>query len=191
VHRVSDLAPIDLRQRPPFQLTSPERTLVDIAGRLRERQLEAILDEAARDGLLSVDSVTGALARLRRSGRAGVARLDRVLGHPTVRLRADSWLERQLLKLIEAAGLPLPRTQVVLERCDEGVARVDALFDDAKLIIEVDGHHTHSTRRQRQADAQREAALLARGWRVVRFTYEDVTERPAYVVHTIRLLLAA
>jgi very-short-patch-repair endonuclease len=71
------------------------------------------------------------------------------------------------------------------------MARIDAAIAERAgqqlgLIIEVDGHATHSTRRQRQHDAEREAALLASGWRVIRFTYEDVTERPAYVTATIR-----
>jgi len=185
VHRVDDLAADDLRERPPFRLTSPERTLVDIAGRCTPPHLEAILDQAARDGLLSIESVAASLDRLRHPGRAGVRRLDAVLARPSVRQRADSWLERRLLDLIDAAGLPRPRTQVELERSDGLVARVDAFYDDARLVIEVDGHRTHSTRRQRQADAEREAALVAQGWRVIRFTYEDVTERPDYVAHTI------
>jgi len=185
VHRVADLATDDVRMRHPFNLTSPERTLVDIAGRCTPLHLETILDLAARDGLLSIDTVGTALDRLRHPGRPGVRRLDAVLGRPTLRQRADSWLERQLLALMAAAGLPPPRTQVELERSDGQVARVDAFYDDARLVIEVDGHRTHSTRRQRQADAEREAALVARGWRVIRFTYEDVTERPAYVAATI------
>jgi very-short-patch-repair endonuclease len=69
------------------------------------------------------------------------------------------------------------------------MARVDALYRDAGLVIEVDGHGSHATRRERQADAEREAALASLGYCVIRFTYEDVTERPDYVVQTIRMLL--
>lgn len=69
------------------------------------------------------------------------------------------------------------------------MARVDAVYDEARLVVELDGHATHTTRRQRQADAERDARLMAEGWRVVRFTYEDVTERPGYVADTIRSLL--
>jgi very-short-patch-repair endonuclease len=70
-----------------------------------------------------------------------------------------------------------------------GRARVDLLYDESRLVIEADGHATHATRRQRQADAERAARLTAAGWRVARFTYEDVVERPAYVADTIRTLL--
>jgi len=50
----------------------------------------------------------------------------------------------------------------------------------------VAGHATHSTRRDRQRDAERAARLRLAGWRLVEFTYEDVVERPGYVAGMIR-----
>jgi very-short-patch-repair endonuclease len=185
LHRVDQLISLDVSQRSPFALTTPERTLIDIASRLSHRRLELILDSAARDGLLTAGSAADALARLRASGRHGIKRLAEVVGDPASHLRTDSWLERRTLQLIRAAGLPTPCTQR-WEATSSGPARVDLLYEAERLVVEIDGHATHSTRRQRQADAEREAALVLRGWRVIRFTYEDVTERPAYVVDTIR-----
>jgi very-short-patch-repair endonuclease len=187
VHRVADLEEVDLARRGHFALTTAERTLVDIAARATTEQLGSMVDQAARDGLLTAASVSATLDRLR--GRVGVPRLEAALGLPTARQQTDSWLERQLLRVLAGAGLPTPRTQVVLDKRGGGVARVDACYDTERLVIEVDGHRTHSTRRQRQADAEREAHLVAQGWRVVRFTYEDVTGRADYVVATVRLLL--
>jgi very-short-patch-repair endonuclease len=191
VHRVAELDEVDRTRRAHFALTTPERTLVDIAARTTPEQLGNMVDQAARDGLLTAGSVAATLDRLRGPGRVGVRRLDAALGLPTAHQRTDSWLERRLLRILAGAGLPAPRTQVVLDKGGGGVARVDACYDIERLVIEVDGHRTHSTRRQRQADAEREAHLVAQGWRVVRFTYEDVTGRPDYVVATVRLLLAA
>jgi very-short-patch-repair endonuclease len=57
------------------------------------------------------------------------------------------------------------------------------------LVVEPDGHGTHATRRDRQAGAERAARLGLAGWRVVPFTYGDVTERPDYVVSMIRAYL--
>jgi very-short-patch-repair endonuclease len=185
LHRVSVLDRTDVRRQGPFVLTSPERTLADVASRLPRLHLELILDGAARDGLLTVDSALATATRLRCPGRRGLATLTHLLGDPAARTRTESWLERRCLQLIRGARLPTPRTQVS-GATEHRSARVDLLYDEARLIIEVDGHATHSTRRQRQHDAEREAALLASGWRVIRFTYEDVTERPAYVTATIR-----
>jgi very-short-patch-repair endonuclease len=67
-----------------------------------------------------------------------------------------------------------------------GIARVDLCWDDAGLIVELAGHATHSTRRDRQRDAERAARLRLAGWRLVEFTYEDVVERPGYVAEMIR-----
>lgn len=43
-----------------------------------------------------------------------------------------------------------------------------------KVAIEIDGHDSHKTRDQRQADYQRENNLKERGWRFIRFTGGDV-----------------
>jgi very-short-patch-repair endonuclease len=67
--------------------------------------------------------------------------------------------------------------------------RLDGRYDEQRLVVEIDGHATHATRRQRQADAERDMRLQAQGLRVIRFTYEDVVERPAHVVATIAQFL--
>jgi very-short-patch-repair endonuclease len=66
------------------------------------------------------------------------------------------------------------------------IARVDLFWDDARLVVELDGHRTHSTRRDRQRGAERACRLGLAGWRVVTFTYEDVVERPDHVADMIR-----
>lgn len=71
------------------------------------------------------------------------------------------------------------------------VARVDAYFAGG-LVVEVSGHASHASRRQRQMDAQRHTELTLRGLRVLTFTYEDVRDRPAWVIGHLReaLLMA-
>ena len=84
----------------------------------------------------------------------------------------------------------MPRAQVKLRRragsSVKTIARVDLFWDVAKLVAELAGHGTHATRRERQAGAERAARLGLAGWQVIEFTYEDVVERPRYVVDTIR-----
>jgi very-short-patch-repair endonuclease len=189
VHRVSALGPSDRRTRGLFRLTSPERTVLDIAPRLRPRQLESILDHGQRDGLLAASGVRHLLDSTVTTGRPGVTKLRGVLAADDAGPRPESWLERSLIRAIRAAGLPTPELQVEIPLPGSRMARVDALYRDAGLVIEVDGHGSHATRRERQADAEREAALASLGYCVIRFTYEDVTERPDYVVQTIRMLL--
>jgi very-short-patch-repair endonuclease len=57
------------------------------------------------------------------------------------------------------------------------------------LIVETDGYEFHGGRASFEADRARDAQLAVQGYRVVRFTYRQVTEEAASVVATIRELL--
>jgi very-short-patch-repair endonuclease len=190
VHRVRDLLPVDVTTCGLIPVTGPARTLLDCAVRLQPRQIEEALDGACRRNQIDVRYLEWRLAMLRRKGRPGVAALDALLRQPQRRRNEDSWLESAFLRILSGAGLPLPRIQARVVVGPAGRRyRLDATYDDHDLVIEVDGHATHATRRQRQADAERDAQLLAAGRRVVRFTYEDIVERPSYVAATIAGLL--
>jgi very-short-patch-repair endonuclease len=124
------------------------------------------------------------------AGRRGLAAVEGLLDRTEGRPQGDTWLEQEAIRLIAGAGLPLPRVQVRRRKHGGGVARVDLWWDEARLIVELAGHGTHATRRQRQADDERAARLGLRGWQVVEFTYEDVVERPDYVTAMVRSYLA-
>ncbi|HLM64191.1 MAG TPA: DUF559 domain-containing protein [Acidimicrobiales bacterium] len=188
LHRSRDLTAVDVGRHGPIPVTTPSRTLIDVAPRLGRRQIEDIVDQAARDGLIRLPYLRWRLEQLRRPGRPGVARILAVVPPDRPRRDEESWLERRTLDVLRDAGLPPPRCQARL-RHGGGMARVDLLYEEARLVVEVDGHATHSTRRQRQADAERQARLVAAGWRVVRVTYEDVVERPDHVVAVVAELL--
>ena len=65
---------------------------------------------------------------------------------------------------------------------------VDFLWRDAWLVVEVDGRATHGTRLAFQADRDRDGRLAVAGYRVLRFTWWDVTRRPAVVADRVRRL---
>jgi very-short-patch-repair endonuclease len=186
VHSSLSLEPDDLDVREHFRVTSVTRTIIDCAPRLSLRQLEAIVDSACRDRLTDEARLYERLVGLRRPGRS---KLLLVLGADSATGRPHTWLERQLLTVLRSARAPLPRMQTELTTGGR-LARVDAFYDAQRLIVEVAGHRTHSTRRQRQADNERRHRLEMSGCRVLEFTYEDVTQRPSYVVDTIVARLA-
>jgi hypothetical protein len=181
VHSSLSLEPDDLAVRDQLRLTSPTRTIIDAAPRLALRQLEGVVDAACRDRLTDEGQLFERLVSLRRPGRS---KLLRVLGADEATGRPHTWLERELLRVLRSAGAPLPEMQTEL-LADGRTARVDGLYERQRLVVEVAGHRTHSTRRQRQADNERRLRLEQRGYRVLEFTYEDVTQRPEYVVQTI------
>lgn len=189
VHRVTDLSVGDLDLSGPFPLTRPERTLIDIAPRLGRRLLRLVLDDACRQGLVDKDRLEGRLDVRRRSGVSGLGPLAAMLAEPGFEPVLDSWLERKAKTIIDASGLPPGRWQM-WSAPDGRATRVDLAYESARLVVEFDGHGSHATRSERQADAERQARLTADGWCVLRFTYDDVVQRPDYVVATIAHHLA-
>ncbi len=190
VHRSRDLVAADVDHERLIAVTTPARTLLDIAARLDVHGLEQALDGAARDRLVWLPHLRWRLGELRRPGRRGVRHLAAVLDRTDGRRDAETWLEQQALRLIRDAGLPAATCQLTRHPGGGRAARIDAVWPELRLAVEFDGHGTHATRRQRQHDGERAARLLIDGWRVVRFTYEDVTERPEYVIATLVALLA-
>ena len=96
-----------------------------------------------------------------------------------------SELEERFLVLCRELGLPQPEVNVPLLDYV-----VDFLWPDAALIVEVDGQASHSTPGAFQADRDRDGRLAVAGYRVVRFTWFDVTRRPAVVADRVRRLLS-
>jgi hypothetical protein len=174
VHTSEVLSPLDVVRVGRFHVTSGARTLIDLAHQLDESALAAAIGSALRDGWTSDAFLQRRLGAL--PGRRGVGALRRALAGPI----AHSHLERRFLALIESAGLPLPRTQVTYR--GERVIRVDGVWEDAWLVVEVMGHRFHSTAQDLQRDAQRRNELQSIGFEVLEFTYADIARRPAYVV---------
>ena len=190
VHRVRDLADVDVAAVGLLPVTTPSRTLIDVAPRMGQRGLEEALDGACRRQQIYLPYLEWRLEELRRRGRPGVAGIDALLRHHRRQQHDESWLESAFLRLVRDSGLPPPRTQVSWTDTSDGRRmRVDAVYDEQRLVVEIDGHATHATRRQRQADAERDAKLMAAGMRVIRFTYEDIVERPGYVCATLAAFL--
>lgn len=186
LHTTATLRPLDCAVIDGTPITSAARTIIDLAGDgVDDRDLERAIDSAVKDGWTSVAFLHRQLVALRTRGRAGVRAVERLLpdsgGH--------SALERAFLRLVRTAGLPRPVCQQVFAHDRRFVARTDFTFDDRRAIVEVTGRLGHSTSRDRQRDAQRRSELQDVGYRVFEYTYEDVMERPDYVLRTLRARL--
>lgn len=66
---------------------------------------------------------------------------------------------------------------------------VDIAFPRERLGIEIDGYAVHSTPATFQADRARGNDLLLAGWRILHFTWADLTQNPAVVLLTIQRAL--
>ncbi|MGI8846112.1 MAG: DUF559 domain-containing protein [Thermoleophilaceae bacterium] len=176
------LPPTDVVVRSGFRITSPARTLIDLAALLSTRELERALDEAHYLNRLSARTLAEAVRRNR--GRPGTKALRRALAnHELGSTRTETALEERFLMLIRAAGLPQPRCQVWI-----GPYRVDFLWPAQRLIVEADGERSHHGRRRQARDARRDAELDAKGYVALRLDEAEVDHPEAAVTRVAEAL---
>jgi very-short-patch-repair endonuclease len=93
-------------------------------------------------------------------------------------------LEARFLALCRRHRLPRPEVNVRVGRF-----RVDFLWRDQRLIVEVDGWEAHRTRSAFEEDRARDVRLKLLGYTVVRFTWRQLTDDPGEVAATVRAFL--
>jgi len=183
VHRTRRLSNTETTTRGPIAVTTPARTLLDLAERLPQSDVDRAVDEAERLRLFDLVAVDAVLAA--NPGRRGATRLRRavILHRPDARA-TRSELESRFLELCRREGLPSPRVNTLLHGLE-----VDFHWPHAALVAEVDGHAAHGTRAAFERDRARDVELATRGLRVVRFTYHQLTGDARAVAGALRLLL--
>jgi hypothetical protein len=191
-HRVRYPTADELEVRDGIPCTTPSRTIVDMAGRLSERPLGRMVQQAAVLRALDVSQIDRVLARGRRRG---APRLRAILAPWRQRDRRQprlrSLLEARVLPGLIEAGLPRPECNVKM-RID-GHPRpleVDLLWRERRLVIETDGEETHGTRAAFHEDRRRDQALVAAGYRTARVTWRQIEDEPKAVIARIRRMLA-
>ena len=187
VHRSRSLHPTrDVVVDPDgLRLTSLTRTLVDLADVLSPERLRRACHRAELLRRLDAGALRAALDRLpgRRAAGLRAALAELAISDPEI---TRSTLEERLLALVAHAGLPRPAVNVVVEGFE-----VDFLWRAERLVVETDGAAAHLTPTAFERDRRRDAILQVKGYRVVRFTWAQVTREPAAVSGTLRALLGA
>ncbi len=183
VHRTAALAAIDYRSWHGIRLTSPARTILDLAAVLAERELELALHEAIALRILSIREMRAALERY--PGRRGSAKLLKLLERPTSTV-TNSGGEEALYQLIRRSGLPLPEVNASIGRWT-----ADFYWPAEQLVVEVDGSDFHSTRPRLERDHRKDLAFRKLGIDVVRFVGRQVAREPELVLVTVAQELAA
>lgn len=141
----------------------------------REAQL-ATIDAALHSGLI----LPGDLNHLQRGG---TARAEWIARHADP--KAESVLETLARVALVSARLPV-ESQVEIG----GVGRVDLLVA-GRVIVELDGWEHHGMPSAFAADRRRDREAIARGYRVLRFTYSEVVGKPEALVAAVRATLSA
>ena len=185
VHTSLYLPPIDCEEVAGLPVTSPTRTLIDLAVDCDSDRLTVALDSALRDLKTTEEFLHGRIVDLRSRGRYGIPKLLAVIEGVEATRGAHSWLERRFLELCHTAGLPLPTPQRVMGRRDGRLIRVDCHFDDTPVVVELLGYRFHRSELQMRRDAERMNELLLRGTIVLQFAYRTVVEQPEHVIDTV------
>jgi very-short-patch-repair endonuclease len=174
IHRSHSL---DAAVRDGLPLTTPARTLIDLAPLLRQHELDRAIEQTQILGLATRNEIAGQL-----DGRRGARSLQAALEDEPSLTRSEA--ERRLLDLVREARLPRPETNAMV-----GGYEVDMLWGKQRLVVEVDGYAFHSGRAAFERDRRRDAALQAAGYRVIRFTWRQITRESHAVVAMLARLL--
>jgi predicted transcriptional regulator of viral defense system len=183
VHRHPGLRRAEVTSWRGIPVTTPARTILDIAATASDRQLERALDQAEIQELTdypSLDALARAHSRHRGSKRLR-ATLERHLAG-TAKTRSD--LEIAFRGLCEQHGFPPPLVNEPL--C--GIT-VDFVFAQQRVAVETDSWAWHRGRAAFERDRERDALLAAAGYRTLRFTDRQIELAPHTVVNALAAAL--
>ncbi|MGH7555105.1 MAG: type IV toxin-antitoxin system AbiEi family antitoxin domain-containing protein [Longimicrobiales bacterium] len=183
LHRVGVMRADEIARLDGVPVTAPARSLVDLASCVGLRELERAVAQADRRGLAKRESIERLLER--HSRRRGVPRLRALLhgdGHPAL---TRSEAEERFLALIRKARLGTPELNVTVRGYE-----VDCLWRAERLVAEIDGFEFHSSPEAFELDRRRDAVLVAAGFRVIRTTWQQLSNEPEAVLVRVGQALA-
>jgi very-short-patch-repair endonuclease len=150
-HRLTDH---DITHHWGIPVTTPARTLTDLAHVLAPDTLTRAINDARLRNLLNLDDLP---AKLRKDQTARPTR---------------STFEDTFLRFLDRHHLPRPEVNAHVAGYE-----VDMLWRPQRLIAELDGYNTHEHRFEQ--DREKDADLLTHGFRVVRVTWDRLTHQTA------------
>lgn len=183
VRRTERLLRSEVTTRRRIRVTTPARTLLDLAATLPLRELEQAMATGERMYAGTQRRLLALLARY--PARAGTAKLRQLLGDSHQPALARSEAEERFLELIRRSGLPAPEVNARLHGYE-----LDFLWRDQRLVVEVDGFAFHADRAAFEADRHRDAELARRDIQVVRVTWRQITAEPEATLVRIAEVLA-
>jgi Protein of unknown function (DUF559) len=181
IHRTITLDRDDTARHRRMPITSPARTLLDLAARLDHDALRSATRRAQSLYRVNLRQLAAILARHRQ--RPGSARLARIIATGPAPTRSE--LEDATLDLVLRGGLTHPDVNVALWLSGRRVVP-DFRWPEQHLVVEADGAAWHDNQLAREDDAERQALLEAYGERVLRITWDQVIVRPGQTLARVR-----
>jgi len=160
-------------------VTTPERTVVDLAAALSPRQLSECVDDALRRRLIRLERLRSVVtnAATPRPGRRLLAPVHDILADRIAGYRpGDSDWEQEMDRQWDRLGLPTARRQYRVTVAGRSY-RIDRAIPELKIGVEWEGFDTHGTRSGFDRSSTRRAALTAEGWHMIDFTSRSSPDR--------------
>ena len=185
VHRI---AAVEITTYRGIPVTTPERTLLDLAESIEdERELGRLCDEALRRRITTVGRLHAAAQRHAGPGRRRLAPIravlaDRVQGYDP---GANEW-EQRMDRMWDRLGLPAAERQFRI-RAGRRTYRVDRAIVGLRIAVEWNGFDPHGYRSSMDRDSDRRAELAAAGWHVLEFTAKS---RPELIRRAVMAVVA-
>lgn len=167
-------------------VTSPFRTVFDLAAVLDMRGLERAWHEAEVRGLR--DRVSLPVLLERYPGRRGTRNLWALLESPEPVGFTRNDFEEAFLALVIAHELRRPRMNADLAVRGR-FFQIDALWEDERVAVELDSRSVHGTKKRFESDRQRDRILVAEGYRIVHVTWRQLQKEPEAIVADLKAAL--
>ncbi len=172
VHQGTRLDRADRTMLGPIPITTPVRTLIDMAGRLEDLRLSAVMEDLIKRDLVDPERLRARLDALRGSGRPGAARLQALVDVRSEGPAMESTLETLVWSLILESGVRLPERQYWVD-VSSGRYRLDFFWPELRFGLECDGYERHGERKSDWGkDRARYAELAVVGLRVMPVTWD-------------------
>jgi hypothetical protein len=182
-HR-SQLDPRDVWTRDSIRITSPARTILDIAATKRFKALRRLVRQAHAEQRVNVRQLLDVLHRHPR--HRGAANLRAVVANGPVPTRSD--LEDLAVDFLDRCGIPRPEVNPALQ-LDGRRIHPDLLFRERRVAVELDSRRWHDDPLTEQDDADKQAILEAHDYRVLRITWRQIVSRPRQTLQRIHAAL--
>ena len=185
--RGGDLPPGQVVRIGLLPTTSVARTIVDLAPGASRSRLEAWLDHATAQRLVTPDEMLRVVQARSARSRPSMRALEDVLaGYLPDDGVQQGHLEGALDHVLRLAGLPRGIAQFGPPGVDSPAEFCDRAWLQPRLIVECDGRHRHDRIRTARADERRDAAAAAEGWQTVRYGWEQLVEHPQQCARQLR-----
>jgi hypothetical protein len=172
-HRTDRLDAVDRREHLEIPVTSPARSLLDLAAMVDERRARAALRRALGTGRVTIRQVGQGLERYpRRRGSTTLRDAVRLGATPT---KSDA--ESDVLDIVLAAGFERPDVNTPLLLNGRRVVP-DLRWPAQRLTLEIDSKAWHTDPLARADDRERQQLLERQGERVLRVQWLDAVMAP-------------